>query len=83
MKALEGFFQGGALDESHHVAGNSTRVFADPVDGDDPRVLHLRRDLGLLEEPRPANGVHGVRPLEELDGDESPELVVPGLVNDP
>ena len=40
-----------ALHESHGEVDPAARVHADVVDRDDPGVLELRRDLGLLEEP--------------------------------
>jgi hypothetical protein len=45
-------------------------------------MLELGRDLGLPEEPGAEEWVAGMVPLEELDGDEALEIIVPGPVDD-
>ena len=54
-----------ALDEPHGVVRPAVGVGAQAVDGDDAGVLEPAGDLGLGDEPLPADGVVGVL-LEDL-----------------
>ena len=62
---VDGLLERIALDEPHRVVRTAVGVGAQAVDGDDAGVLEPAGDLGLGDEPLPADGVVGVL-LEDL-----------------
>ena len=68
--------QGAAPDEPHGVIRRI--ALAQLVDRHDPRVLELRRDLGLVEEPRADDRVVGLVGAQLLQRDLAAERAVAG-----
>ena len=89
MEAVGGLLEAVPSDEPHRVERAAVAVGAQPIDGDDPRVLQAAGDLGLEQEPRPARRFVGVV-VEDLlerhlavklgvDGDEDGAQAAPGV----
>jgi hypothetical protein len=71
-----------SVDELHHQEIQSSGL-AEVVDGDDMRMVELRKQLRLTcEAPGEAGIVFPLR-SEDLDGDQAVERFLPRLVNDP
>ena len=68
--------QGRALDEPHREIGAPIRLKAQLVDREDPRVLKLPGDLGLLDEAAHHRLVVGVPGPEDLHGHVAAEVGV-------
>ena len=78
MKLADRFFEADPPDESHRIKRAAVDVFAQPVDGDNPRVLEPARDFGFQREPGAAIGVVGAFGLDLLQRHLALELRIEG-----
>ncbi len=76
MEAFDGLLEALAADEPHGVVRPAVLAGAQAVDRDDARMLQPAGDLGLPQEPSPADGVVGVVGLDLLEGDLAVQLRV-------
>ena len=65
MESLDGLLERITLDEPHGVVRTPVGISAQSIHGHDARVLQAAGNLGLGDEPMPADGVVGVL-LEDL-----------------
>ena len=75
--------QGAALDQLHGKVGAAVAKGAQLVHRDDPGVLQLAADLGLLDEPADEVGLVAVLLQQHLDGQVAAEVGVAALEDGP